>query len=101
MSDYTASISVDVSLAGDANSPYTDLGNMSVSVDVTTSTTTSLWVNRNTTGFGGTAILTAVVSPDIAGFGDPSGTVEFYAGTTDLGSGTLAYNPSCWARWQR
>ncbi len=69
-------------------STYSDISGsaFAVAVDMTDATTTSLAFSPSSPTFGQTVTLTATVS---ASSGAGSGTVEFYDGTMDLGSGTL------------
>ncbi len=88
-------ITVDLSLTGDSNSPYTSVGTQSVSVDTSVATTTTLSITNSPASFGDKADLQAVVAPQAAG--EPTGTVEFFdqigsGSIIDLGPGTL--NPS-------
>ncbi|WP_422928206.1 beta strand repeat-containing protein [Singulisphaera sp. PoT] len=54
------------------------------------STTTSLTATPNPSPFGQPVTLTATISPVSPGTGTASGTVEFFSGTTSLGTATLA-----------
>ena len=69
---------------------YSNIGSQTVSVDTADATTTGLTVSPPSPGFGQAVTLTATVSPLVAATGIPTGTVEFYDGTTDLGPGTLS-----------
>ena len=65
----------------------------------TTSTTVSVSdpspANVGQFTFGDSLTFTATVSPQIEGSGPPSGSVEFYDGSTDLGAGTPG-DPGQW-----
>src|SRR5262249_54155907 len=52
-------------------------------------TTTSLSASPNPSTRGKPVTLTAVVTATSPGAGSPTGSVEFFSGTTDLGSGVL------------
>ena len=74
------------------------LGNLSVDIvsvvppDLTDATTTTMTAGPLPASFESSVILTATVAADVqATSGTPSGTVEFYDGTIDLGPGTLNY----------
>ena len=81
----TTGITVNLLVNGDPNSPYSAIGSLAVTVDMTDATTTALSVSNSSPDFGGTVVLTATVTAT----GTPSGTVEFYDGIMDLGPGTL------------
>jgi hypothetical protein len=53
-------------------------------------TTTTLASSANPSTSGNSVALTATVSPSSGSSGTPTGTVEFYDGTTPLGYGTLS-----------
>ena len=63
-----------------------------VSVDMTDATTTTLAVTPASPTFGESVQLTATVAAAVPATGIPTGTVEFYDGTIDLGPGTFAPN---------
>jgi len=52
-------------------------------------TATSLSINPSPSVFGQSVTFTATVTPSAPGAGTPTGTVEFFDGTTSLGTGTL------------
>ena len=79
-------ITVDVTVAG---ATHLNAGSLAVSVDLTYAATTALAVSDSSPSFGSTVTLTATVAAAILATGTPTGTVEFYDGTMDLGSGTL------------
>ncbi len=54
------------------------------------STTTKLTSSANPSVFGETVTFTAAVSAAAPGSGTPTGSVTFYDGTTDLGTGTMS-----------
>jgi trimeric autotransporter adhesin len=54
------------------------------------STTTKLAVSPNPSSVGVTVTLTATIAPVSPSGGSPTGTVDFFNGTTSLGSGTLS-----------
>jgi Bacterial Ig-like domain (group 3) len=70
------------------STPYS-VGSLAVDVDSSDATTTSLSASYSSRTLGQTVTLTAVVAAVTTGSGLPSQTVEFYDGTTDLGSGVL------------
>ena len=63
---------------------------------MTDATTTSLSVSPSAPNLGQSVTLTATVAKAGSAAGIPSGTVEFYDGTIDLGSGTLAPERQQW-----
>jgi len=71
-----------------------------LAVESATSTNLSLSPSSVTAGSNGPVVMTATVSPS-SGSGTPTGTVTFFNGTTQIGTGTLnsgvatySYNPS-------
>ncbi|MGA2258599.1 MAG: Ig-like domain repeat protein, partial [Thermoguttaceae bacterium] len=91
-SAWTITVSVSIGVFSGATVTYanTQVGSLSVSVNMTDATTTSLSVSPSTPSLGQSVTLTATVAAAGSAAGTPSGTVEFYDGTIDLGSGTLA-----------
>ena len=68
-------------------------GSISSTVDQTVdqaSTTTSLSLSSSTVSYGNPVTFTAAVTALAPGSGSPTGSVEFFDGGTDLGSGDLA-----------
>jgi hypothetical protein len=78
---------ITASYAGDINFGPGTSAPVTVNVGVM-GTTTSLAANQTIIPYATDVTLTATVTPD-SGTGTPTGTVEFYAGTIDLGSAPL------------
>lgn len=92
------------SITADYGGDNTFAGSTSLAqlLDVATATTTNLSLSPSsvTAGSNGPVVMTATVSPS-SGSGTPTGTVTFFNGTTQIGTGTLIsgvatydYNPS-------
>lgn len=75
--------------SGDPNYSSSDSSAVPVTVAPAVTTTTSLASSPGAPVFGQDVTLTATVAPITTGAGTPTGTVEFFNGTTLLGSGTL------------
>jgi hypothetical protein len=71
--------------AGDLN----DLWKSQASATSLTTTTTGVESNNNPSTFGQSVMFTAGVSPEEDPMALPSGTVTFYDGATELGTGTI------------
>ena len=87
----SASSEITVNLDVDGNI-YSNVGVQPLSVDTTDATTTSLEVSSTSPSVGDSITLAAIVAAAVSETGVPSGTVEFYDGTIDLGPGTLSWN---------
>ncbi len=80
-------ITVNLEVADDPSSPLL-VASESVTVDMTSATTTTLDSITSPVAFGSSVTLTANVAALWPATGTPNGTVEFYDGTIDLGSGS-------------
>ena len=87
----SASGEITVNLDVDGNI-YSNVGVQPLSVDTTDATTTSLEVSSTSPSVGDSITLAAIVAAAVSETGVPSGTVEFYDGTIDLGPGALSWN---------
>lgn len=85
----TGSNSITASYAGDSNFLPSTSTAMSATVS-DASTSTALSSSLNPAGEGQSVTFTATVTPVSPGGGTPGGVVEFFNGTTSLGTGTLS-----------
>lgn len=86
----TAAYSGDSIFAGSASGILVE----SIVAPAIVATTTTLSSSANPQAVGKSVTFTATVSPSTGGSGSPTGAVDFYDGTTDLGSATLGANLS-------
>ena len=82
-------LDVDDENSGQVGSFSVTVGSASVDPDATTTTLTP---SSSSPAFQNAITLTAIVAAAVSATGTPSGTVEFYDGTIDLGPGTINYN---------
>jgi RHS repeat-associated protein len=80
--------SITVQYVGDANFSGSTSAVLSQTVNQD-GTTTSITTSKNPSVYGQSVTFTATVSANAPGSGSPTGTVTFYAGTVELGAGTL------------
>jgi hypothetical protein len=72
-------------------SPFTDSSSMLLHETVNkAATTTALSVDTNAFGISGFVLLTATIAPVAPGAGSPAGTVTFFEGNTQIGTGQVS-----------